>query len=245
MGYIKARTKFRILFGIGFFLTILLTSCEAITGFFSTSWGSKFERDQARLLPPISAQNALALAEDTAGDPERAKIVAKKILEALSKTTDPAERAALMKAGLVAANNASYLLTVMMGNIDTFSDPKVTLETILGKVQGAGDVQGNAQLISEILEAGGAGSTNTAALAGISQGNLVLGAVTLLLADAQEHNYLTPSGQETYLTKFADDRKQGDPLLITQKQDQALALAAVAANEEGSLKEVLKILNLN
>ncbi|MDR1108944.1 MAG: hypothetical protein LBL19_07915 [Spirochaetaceae bacterium] len=241
MGQVKARTKFRILFAAGLFLTILLTSCEAVTGFFSTSWGSKFQRDLARLLPPISAQNALELAEDTAGDPEKAKIVAKKITEALLKTTDPGERKALLKAGLVAANNASRLITVMMGNIDTFSDPQVSLGTILEKIQDAGDVPGNAALISGILDAGGVDITNSDALAGISQDNLVLAAVTLLLADVQKDNILD---QEAYLEDFAEKQAQGGSGL-TKKQDQALVLASVASNQTGALKEVLHILKFN
>jgi hypothetical protein len=226
-----------------------LGSCEAITGFFSTSWGSNLERDQGRLLPKITAKNAAELANDTAGDPKRAKLVAEKILEALKNTTDPAEKAALLNAGLIAANNASDLIMIMMGSIDTFSDPDVSVGTILGKVQAAGDVQASGTLISDLLKAGGEDADHTAA----TQDNLVLAAVTLLLADAQEHDYLDPGAQETYLDQFeANKTGGGDPQAgaegvgvgLTEKQKQALDLAEIAASKDGALNDVLKLLKL-
>jgi hypothetical protein len=238
----KTRNKSRVLFGLGLFLMVLLVSCEDITGFFSKSWGSNLERDLGKLLPPITTKNALALANDTVGDPKRAKLVAEKILEALAKTTDPAEKAVFLNAGLIAANNASNLITVMLGNIDTFSDPKVDMGTVLEKVQAAGNVQANADLISRMLTAA-ADDTGHVALTGISQDNLVLGAVTLLLADAQENKYFDPDGQKEYLSEFADNRVKPDKLL-TDKQKKALTLSAAAGNQTGALNEVLVVLNL-
>ncbi|MDR3139088.1 MAG: hypothetical protein LBT95_05370 [Treponema sp.] len=237
----KRITKYNplVLLGIGLVLMVLLGSCDTITGFFSKSWGSGLARDLAKLLPPITAKNAEDLANDTAGDPNRAKIVAEKIREALEKATDPAEKAALLRAGLIAANNASDLITVMMGNIDTFSDPTTTtVGTVLGKVQEAGNLQDNAQLVSGLLDAAGPETS----LAGVSQDSLVLAAATLLLADAQENDYTDPTTQEEYLDTFKE--KKADETSLTTKQKQAITLAAAAANKDGALKEVLGYLNL-
>jgi hypothetical protein len=236
----KRITRYNLLtlLGIALFLMILLGSCDAITGFFSTSWGAGLARDQAKLLPPITAKNAEDLANDTAGDPKRAKLVAEKILEALKKTADSAEKAALLKAGLIAANNASNLITVMMGNIDTFSDSKTDVGTVLGKIQEAGDIRNNAELVSGLLDAAGSETS----LAGVSQDNLVLAAATLLLADAQENNYTDPTTQEEYLDDFAG--KKADETALTKKQKQAITLAGAAANKDGVLKEVLGYLKL-
>ena len=217
----------------------LLGSCDAVTGFFSTSWGASLERDMARLLPKITVKNAVKLANDTAGDPKMAKLVAEKILEALKNTTNPAEKAVLLNAGLIAANNASNLITVMMSNIDAFSDSNANVVTILEKIQAAGDVRANANLISGLLNASGANTS----LAGVSQDNLTLAAVTLLLADAQEHNYMTAGDQKTYLDQFETDRnsENGEDIL-TPMQKQALTLAGAVTG--GVLKDVLKNLKL-
>jgi hypothetical protein len=219
----------------------LLGSCDAITGFFSTSWGSNLERDLGRLLPKITAKNAADLANDTAGDPKRAKLVAEKILEALKNTTDPAEKAALLNAGLIAANNASNLITVMMRNIDAFSNSTGNVETVLEKVQAAGDVTANADIISGLLTASGA-DTDSTLLAGASQDNLALAAITLLLADAQEQDYETAADQKDYLDEF--EAKKGDASQLTDKQKGAIVLGVAAGKKDGVLKDVLDDLKL-
>jgi hypothetical protein len=126
----------------------------------------------------------------------------------------------------------------MMGNIDTFSDPNVELGTILGKVQAAGDVQANANLISGMLDAAG-----EIPLTEISQDNLVLGAVTLLLADAQAHENFDPDSQKEYLDEFTVNQEE-TPEVLTKKQHQALTLSAAAGGQDGALKEVLGVLHL-
>jgi PleD family two-component response regulator len=238
----KISRNFLVLFGGGLFFMVLLGSCDAITGFFSSSWGSNLERDQGRLLPKITAKNAAELANDTAGDPKKAKLVAEKILDALKNTTDPAEKAALLNAGLIAANNASNLITVMMSNIDAFSNSNGDVGTVLEKVQAAGDVRANANLISGLLDASGA-NTDSGLLAGATQDNLALAAVTLLLADAQEQDYTDASGQKEYLDNFATNKTSAT--LLTDKQNMALDLAqAAAGKKDGVLKDVLDTLNL-
>jgi hypothetical protein len=239
----KTGRDFLVLFGTGLFFMILLGSCDAITGFFSTSWGSSLERDLERLLPKITAKNAVELANDTAGDPKKAKLVAEKILEALKNTTDPAEKATLLNAGLIAANNAGNLITVMMSNIDAFSNSNGNVETSLEKFQAAGDVKANAELISGLLDASGA-DTDPTLLAGVAQDNLALASITLLLADAQEQNYVDASGQKEYLDQFEAD-KTSDPSVLSPKQNKALNLAQVAGGKkDGILKNVLKDLKL-
>ncbi|MDR0690163.1 MAG: hypothetical protein LBG08_07890 [Spirochaetaceae bacterium] len=231
----KISRNFLVFFGGGLLFMALLGSCDAITGFFSSSWGSNLKRDQGQLLPKITASNAEKLANDTAGDPKRAKLVAEKILEALKNTTNSAEKAALLNAGLIAANNASNLITVVMSNIDTFSDSNTTIETVLGKIQAAGDVTANARLISGLLDASGENPN----FAEASQDNLALAAVTLLLSDAQEQNYVTAGGQKEYLDKFEADKNSENPQL-TDKQNKALVLAGAAvAKKDGVLKDVL------
>jgi hypothetical protein len=228
--------RLRIL-GAGLFLTVLLASCDATADFFSTSWGSGLARDQEQLLPKISAKNAWELARDTAGDPAKARLVAEKILEALSHTSDPAEKDALLNAGLNATNNASNLVPVILGNVDSFLDPSMSVQAALEKIQAVGDVQKDAAIISGLLDAGG-----KSGLGAVSQDNLVLAAVTLLLADAQEQGISDPGSQEQYLKKFEQNRKNNGSL--TDRQIKALDLAGAAAGKNGALNDILALLKL-
>ncbi|MDR2758163.1 MAG: hypothetical protein LBB78_02145 [Spirochaetaceae bacterium] len=221
-------------------LMTVLASCDSISGFFSTSWGSGLERDKEGLLPKINAGNALELAKDSAGDKKKAKLVTEKIRDALAKTNDPAEQQELLKAGLLAANNSSDLIMAVMGNLNTLNNPQVTVGMILEKVQAAGDVQANAGLISGLLDAGKV--ENAADLAGVAQDDLVLAAVTLLLADAQSLGKMTPDTQEDYLKDF--DQKKQNPYNLTDKQKKALVLAGAAAQSPGPLTDMLKNFHL-
>jgi hypothetical protein len=223
-------------------LITTLTACEGTSKFFSTSWGSGLEREQERLIPKITAGNAQKLATDSAGDKKQAKRVAEKIQDALSKTNNPAEQAVLVNAGLTAANNASDLIMVILGNLTAFLEPPVTTEKILKKIQTAGDVQTNAGIISGLLDAGNV--VNNTALTGASPDNLALAAVTMLLADAQAENYMDVEGQKKYLEKFLQKRQQHESLL-TDKQQKALILAQAAVQKASLLTDILKVLHLS
>lgn len=236
------RLKLALLFGTVLVLIAALTACEGAGKFFSTSWGSGLEREQERLIPKITAGNAQELAAESAGDKKKAKLVAEKIKDTLSKTNNPAEQKVLVNAGLTAANNASDLTMVILGNIPTFLDPAATVDTILKKIQTAGDVQANAGIISGLLDAGKVDSAT--ALTGASPDNLALAAVTLLLADAQAENYTDVEGQKKYLEKFEQKRQQGETFL-TGKQQKALILAQAAAQKAGPLTDMLKQFHLS
>jgi hypothetical protein len=222
------------------FLMTTLAACEAVGGFFSSSWGSGLKRDQQKLLPKINAGNALELAQDSAGDKEKARLVAEKIRDTLATTENAADQKVLLEAGLIAANNASDLVMVMMGNINAFKDPAVTMGTILDKIQAAGDVQANAGLISGLLDAGKA--ETSADLAGFAQDELVLAAVTLLLADAQSGGKTAPADQEAYLQDF--DQKKQKSQGLSDKQKKALVLAKAAAQNPGPFTSMLDKLHL-
>ncbi|MFP3090621.1 hypothetical protein LQZ21_09880 [Treponema sp. TIM-1] len=218
----------------------ILVSCDSVSGFFSSSWGSGLKRDPEKLLPKINAGNALELANESAGDKKKAKLVAEKIQDALAKTDNPADQKVLLEAGLIAANNASDLVMVMMGNINVFKDPQVTVDRILDKIQTAGDVQTNAGLISGLLDAGKV--KKPADLAGSAQDELVLSAVTLLLADAQSMGKTNPADQEDYLKDFG--QKKQDSQNLTDKQKKALILAEAAAKNPGPFTDMLERLHL-
>jgi hypothetical protein len=227
-----------VLSGIVLMMMAVLASCEAITGFFSTSWGSNLERDQERLLPGINVGNALELATDSAGNKKKAGLVAEKIRDALAKTNNPADRATLLKAGLIAANNSSDLATVIMGNISDLKNSQMTLGVFLEKIQSAGDVRANADLISGLLDAGKV--TGPANLAGAAQDDLVLAAITLLLADAQSQGKTDPAAQENYVKDF--DKNRHNAGALTDKQKKALTLAA--AGGSGPFTDILGMLHL-
>jgi hypothetical protein len=231
-----------IFYGIVLCLFMSLTSCEGVGKFFSTSWGSGLERDQEQLLPRINAGNALELANNTAGDKKQAKLVAEKILDALSKTKDPAEQRILVNAGLNAANNASDLTMTIFGNIDSLLDSQVKIDTILKTIQHAGNVQVNGGLIAGLLDAGNV-NNNVKILGEVSQDNLVLAALTLLLADAQDENYMDVADQKKYLENFENKKMQGADTL-TDKQKKATILAKAAMEKNGVLTDMLKRFHL-
>jgi hypothetical protein len=237
-GFLEQVQQRAPLFGMVLILTAALGSCDSVGGFFSASWGSGLKRDQEKLLPGINAGNAKELAHDSAGDTEKAGIVAEKIRDALEKTNDAAERKTLLEAGIIAANNASDLVTVVMGNINALKDP--TLDRILDKTQAAGDVQANAGLISGLLDAGQA--ENAGDLAGVAQDDLVLAALTLLLADAQAAGKTAPDDQAAYIEDFG--KKKQNPALLTDKQRKALLLAGAASRNPGPFIDMLESLYL-
>jgi hypothetical protein len=117
----KRRAYFVLLLTAGLALTVSLVSCEQITGFFSNSWGKGFGRDPEKIFPAVTGKNAQELADETAGDPAAAAALLKKIKEA-AKNASGAEKEALLKAGLTAANNASDLTRLLIGNATKLKD---------------------------------------------------------------------------------------------------------------------------
>jgi hypothetical protein len=113
----------------------------------------------------------------------------------------------------------------------------MSVQAALEKIQAAGNVRKDAAIISGLLDAGG-----TSGLDAVSQDNLVLAAVTLLLADAQEQGGLDLSSQEQYLKEFEQDRKINGAL--TDKQIKALEIAGAAVGKIGALDDVLALLKL-
>jgi hypothetical protein len=173
------------LLAAGLSLTVLLASCEQVTGFFSNSWGKGLARDPDKLFPTVTAENAQALADETAGDPAAAKALLKKIADAVKNATGE-KRAALLRAGLTAANNASNLTGLILGNASELENLKDegendALDTVVGMLKTAGDVNETADLLEEMFADADSSDYNA-----MPADELVLAALTLVVAGTEE-----------------------------------------------------------
>jgi hypothetical protein len=169
----------------GLSLTVFLASCDQITGFFSNSWGKGLARDPEKLFPTVTAKNAQKLADETAGDPAAAKVLLKKINEAAKNATGK-EKAALRKAGLTAANNASDLTGLILGNASKLEKLKdksgdAALTEVSDMLKNAGDVNETADLLEDMFK--GADSSVYDAM---PPDELALAALTLVVAETGE-----------------------------------------------------------
>jgi hypothetical protein len=166
----------------GLLLTVSLASCEQITGFFSSSWGKGLARDPDKLFPTVSGKNAQDLADETAGDPEAAKALLKKIKEAAKNATG-AEKEALQKAGLTAANNSSDVMGVVLGNAtkikNLIDDPDGALDEVTSLINQAGDVKQTADDIEELFT-----GADAATYESMPSDQLTIAALTLLIDEA-------------------------------------------------------------
>jgi hypothetical protein len=157
----ERRAHFVFPLAAGLILTVFLASCGQITGFFSNSWGKGLARDPEKIFPAITGKNAQQLADETAGDPAAAAALLKKIKEA-AKNASGAEKEALLKAGLTAANNASDLTGLLIGNATKLkdlssADTDKALEDLSGIMKQAGNVSDTANDLQELF--GGADSS--------------------------------------------------------------------------------------
>lgn len=148
----------------GLALTVSLASCEQITGFFSNSWGKNLTRDPEKVFPTVTSKNAQKLADETAGDPAAAAVLLRKIKEAAKNATG-AEKEALLKAGLTAANNASDLTGLLLGNATKLKnlsdgDTDQALDDLTGIMKQAGNVSDTAQNLEELFKDADAATYN-------------------------------------------------------------------------------------
>jgi hypothetical protein len=203
----------------GLILTVSLASCEQITGFFSSSWGKGLARDPETLFPTISGKNAQELADETAGDPNAAKALLKKIKEAAKNATGK-EKEALQKAGLTAANNSSDLMGVVLGNTGELEklidnkDPDRALETISGMLQGTGDVSETADSIEELFN-----GADAATYEAMPSDDLAIAALTLILDETGE---ITKEGIEALDPSDGKTKVACEMLKAVQKDTKSL-----------------------
>jgi hypothetical protein len=170
----------------GLILTFSLASCEQVTGFFSSSWGKGLTRDPAKLFPDVNAKNAQSLADETAGDPEAARALLKKIREAAAKAQGK-DKEALLKAGLTAANNSSDVMGTVISNagklekITNAENPEQALAEVKEMLEGLDDVQETAADLEALFE-----GADAATYEAMPPDELAIAALTLALAGGVE-----------------------------------------------------------
>jgi hypothetical protein len=224
-----------------------LISCEAVTGFFSNSWGENLKRNPKNLVSDVNSSNANEMVKTFMGDPKASKA----LLEAIvgkARNAQGAEKVTLQKAGLTAAINASELETTIIKSAGNFLSNSDSDEDQIGKIaetlQDLPDITGIANDLESLFGTPSSGSTYSGFGKDSDAGNkLVVGAVICLLADFQEND---DNDFEEYINDFAD-KLDGDnesdivrDLNTRQRTAYYLLKTADNANAEGPLGDLLK-----
>ncbi|MDR3248428.1 MAG: hypothetical protein LBT39_06545 [Treponema sp.] len=219
-------------------MIFLLASCA---DFFTTSWGLAAARDTSKI--EVNADNIKQLLRDANGDKKTSKVILGKIADKLESNTNPNSEPELRVATVKAANQASGLGQLVLGEIDKVLADGADEDALNALVDAIQDGAKENKL-GEIAEDVGRSllpvTTGTKPVfAGdfiddVSTSDLTLLAVTLILAESG-------GDFEAYIESWSDGTKKldGTGAVLNSNERLIAAIANELAGRDGELSKML------
>jgi hypothetical protein len=218
---------------------VLLSSCA---DFFTNSWGKNGVRDPGTI--KVTASNVKDLLREAKGDTKTSRGILDKIAEQLKNNPNPDP--VLQAAAITAANQASGLGTTVLDSLDILLSNDIAneealnelLKTIQDKTK-ANDLLGISNTIADselVYDSNNKPVLKPGVIDNISEADLTLLALTMVLAEAEKNDY----SFENYIETWTNGSKDlSDKNGLSPSEEVIAAAANGVIQKGGTLGEML------